>query len=88
MAALVLTLCVSIAALLLAPSGAPEKEEAYLVRSYNGRAALFREGETLPLAAYDVYPVLLPEADAARLAEGIEAKNRQEALRVLEDLGA
>lgn len=59
----------------------------YILREYNGAAALFRDGEEEPVAVYsspmeDINPV-----DAEKLIEGIRVKGIAEVNRLLEDLG-
>lgn len=84
-----LALCISTALLfLLTPDTNAPPAQIYIVRSVNGRAALFRDGEDAPVAWYDVYSVLLPAQDAAALEKGVRVQGRAAALRLLEDLGA
>ncbi|HAL10781.1 MAG TPA: hypothetical protein DCP22_00465, partial [Ruminococcaceae bacterium] len=51
----------------------PQSPAGYLLRDYEGRLAIFREGNDTPEMIFDVYTRLLPSADQERLAAGISA---------------
>ena len=57
----------------------------YLLRSYNGRLAVFREGSDAPEMIFDVYTRLLPQSDRERLEEGISAPDYETLTRLIED---
>ncbi len=61
---------------------------AYILGAQDGRAALFKAGEAAPVARYDIFLSLLPEADAEALRRGIPVATRTELNRYLEDFGA
>ena len=76
--------------LLLAQPGSAEAAEppVYLLGAQGGKAVLFKSGEDAPVAQYDIYLSLLPEADAEALRKGIPVATREELNRYLEDFGA
>lgn len=57
----------------------------YLLRSYDGRLAVFREGSDTPEMIFDVYTRLLPQSDRERLEEGISAPDYETLTRLIED---
>lgn len=57
----------------------------YLLRSYDGRLAVFREGSDTPEMIFDVYTRLLPQSDQERLEEGISAPDYETLTRLIED---
>lgn len=68
----------------------PESEpipspSGYLLRSYDGRLAVFREGSDTPEMIFDVYTRLLPQSDQERLEEGISAPDYETLTRLIED---
>ncbi len=76
--------------LLLAQPGSAEAAEppAYLLGAQGGKVVLFKSGEDTPVARYEIYLSLLPEADADALRRGIPVATREELNRYLEDFGA
>ena len=76
--------------LLLAPAGHADSAEpsVYVLGAQGGKLALFKAGEETPVARYDIYLSLLPEADADALRRGIPVATRDELRRYLEDFGA
>lgn len=76
--------------LLLAQPGSADAAEppTYILGAQNGKAVLFKAGENTPVARYDIYLNLLPEADAEALQRGIPVATREELNRYLEDFGA
>ena len=58
----------------------------FVLREYNGKIALFEEGNDEPLAVYKTSVDELFPADAELLREGIRLKNRAEVARLVEDL--
>ena len=88
---LMLSLAVAIAALLLglvlaflSRTSAPPPA-GYLLRSYEGRLAVFRQGCDTPELIFDVYTRLLPPADRDRLETGISAPDYETLTRLIED---
>ena len=61
---------------------------AYLLGAQGGKVVLFKSGEDTPVARYEIYLSLLPEADADALRRGIPVATREELNRYLEDFGA
>ena len=57
----------------------------YVLRSYEGRLAIFREGGDTPEMIFDVYTRLLPQADRERLEAGITAPDYETLTRLIED---
>lgn len=88
LAAALFTLFVSTALFFLRPQPQEAAEQQqYVVRTHEGRLALYRAGEREPDAVYSVYTQLLPEQDVAALDKGIIVGTREAALRLLEDFG-
>ena len=87
-AAIVLAVCVGAALVSLSVLQKPEAEpERYILRDYNGHAALSEETSDVPLAEYEIYTVLLPEEDAELLREGIPISDQNQLQTLLEVLG-
>lgn len=59
----------------------------YVVREYDGGAALFKDGSDEPLAVYSLPAEALNPADMELLREGIRLRGLSEVSRLLEDLG-
>lgn len=57
----------------------------YVLRSYNGRLAIFQNGSESPEMIFDVYTRLLPQADRERLESGISAPDYETLARLIED---
>ena len=76
--------------LLLAQPGSADAAEPliYTLGAQNGRVVLFKAGENAPVARYEIYLNLLPEADVESLRRGIPVATREELNRYLEDFGA
>lgn len=88
---LIFVLSVGLFALLFLPekTDAAQPDEAlYTLRAESGKLALFKAGEEMPVARYDIYLSLLPEIDAAALRQGIPVYTREELYQYLEDYGA
>lgn len=86
---------VSCTAAIAAASGQREEEtfdarqlsgEGYILTEYDGGLALYRDGEIVLRAPVDV--ATLRAADRELIRQGIEARTYEEALRLMEDLGA
>ena len=87
-AAIVLAVCAGAALVSLSVLQKPETEpERYILRDYNGHAALFEETFFDDPAATEIYTVLLPEEDAELLREGIPISDQNQLQTLLEDLG-
>ena len=57
----------------------------YILKSYEGKIALFTNDSSEPLKVYEVYIRNLPEQDIKELQNGIKAENEEELSRLLED---
>lgn len=63
-----------------------EKEPiGFVLRTYEGKVALFRENSQKPYQILDIEVYLLPEADRQALEEGILAEDETELRKILED---
>lgn len=69
------------------PSASAVPRAAYTLGEKDGRLALYRSGESAPVAQYDIYTALLPERDAEQLRRGIAVQSEAELRRYLEDFG-
>lgn len=58
---------------------------AFILRSYEGKIAVFRPDEVEPLEVLDIYVNHLPDLDIQRLEEGIPVTDQDELLRYLAD---
>ena len=67
------------------PQQEPKSPAGYLLRSYEGRLAVFRQGCDTPELIFDVYTRLLPPADRDRLETGISAPDYETLTRLIED---
>ena len=67
------------------PPQEPKSPAGYLLRSYEGRLAVFRQGCDTPELIFDVYTRLLPPADRDRLETGISAPDYETLTRLIED---
>ena len=63
----------------------PPSPAGYLLKSYEGRLAVFRQGCDTPELIFDVYTRLLPPADRDRLETGISAPDYETLTRLIED---
>lgn len=63
-----------------------EELSCYIIKEYNGKVALFREGEEEPAAVYSTPISQINPADAELLKNGIRIRGMTEAARLLEDL--
>jgi len=63
-----------------------EKEPVgFILKEYEGKAALFRENSERPYQILDLEVWLLPEADRIALEQGIFAQDEAELRKILED---
>lgn len=66
-------------------NGTAEAETGYVVKAYDGKLSVFKNGDNAPLKTFDTYIDFLPEKDKQRLAAGISAKSDAELQRIIED---
>lgn len=59
----------------------------YLLKDNAGHVALYAADGSGPLAQYDIYTRLLPEADVLALQQGIAAQDEADLQQKLEDYG-
>ena len=64
---------------------AGEPADAYLLREYEGKLAVFERGEEAPSQVFDLDIRLLPPYDQGLLQAGIGAADEKELARLLED---
>lgn len=57
----------------------------FVLRSYEGKIAVFRPDDSKPLEVLDIYVTHLPDLDIERLEAGIPVRDQDELLRYLED---
>lgn len=62
-------------------------EPRYLLKDSAGYLALYAADGSGPLARYDIYTRLLPEADVLALQQGITVQDEAELQQKLEDYG-
>lgn len=63
-----------------------EKEPiGFVLKTYQGKVALFRENSETPYQILDIEAYLLPDADRELLEQGIFADSEEELLKFLED---
>lgn len=60
-------------------------QPSYLVKAYQGKVAVFRFGEEVPLEVRDSHVDQFPEADRDLLKQGIPVHSEEELQRILED---
>lgn len=63
----------------------PVEEYKYLLKEFNGKLAVFENGEKAPKMIFDVSIDSLPEVDALALKNGLKIKNEQELNDRIED---
>lgn len=57
----------------------------YILKEYDGKIGVFREGNTAPDEVLDVYLITLPDEDAALLRNGISVSGQDEVRALIED---
>lgn len=63
-----------------------DTEYEYSLKDYNGRIALYENGNATPTEVYDIFTESLPSEDAKALKSvGIKAKNKKELELILEN---
>ncbi len=58
---------------------------AKVLKEWDGRVALFSEGQAEPLTVYDIYVATLPEEERQLLKEGIVVNNEEALASILEN---
>lgn len=91
----VFTVISILAFLFLFISASPERSEkprreaqtadSYTVAEYDGKIAVFKNGEVVPFEIYDSYVETLPEHDREILRKGIKTKSAAELQKIIED---
>ncbi len=61
------------------------RNDYYTVTEYQGKIAVFKNTDTIPLEVYDTYIEYLPEHDRLLLKDGIRADSPGELQKILED---
>lgn len=76
----------------IAPLGQPKGavpvrpiSEEFVLKTYEGRLAVFSYGRDEPDTVFNVYVNRLPHYDQGQLNQGVTAKNYEELLRLIED---
>lgn len=64
-----------------------QQQETYFISDYEGKVALFKNGEKDPVKVYEIYTHLLPENDIELLRKGIAVENETQLQSRLEDFG-
>lgn len=64
------------------PSSTPPR---YTIGEYDGRLAVYADGQELPKEVYDVYLATLPEEEQIRLRAGIPVEDDIQLQQLLED---
>jgi len=60
--------------------------ENYLVKEYEGRIGVFRDGNTQPIRVVQVYVAYLPEKDRYELRKGINVNGILRLEKIIDDL--
>ncbi|MDP4119883.1 MAG: BofC C-terminal domain-containing protein [Bacillota bacterium] len=58
---------------------------SYIVKDYNGKIAVFEEGQTEPFKVTNVPTNSLPKVDQNALKKGIKVKGQKELIKILQD---
>jgi len=61
------------------------QNDYYTVTEYQGKIAVFKNSDTIPLEVYDSYVSHLPEHDRQLLKDGLRADNTVELQKIIED---
>lgn len=61
------------------------QNDYYIVTEYQGKIAVFKNTDTIPLDVYNIYIEYLPDHDRRLLAEGIRADSPGELQKIIED---
>lgn len=57
----------------------------YTVTEYQGKIAVFKNSETIPIDIYDSYVSVLPQHDRELLEKGIRTESTSELQKIIED---
>lgn len=57
----------------------------YTVTEYQGKIAVFKNSETIPIDVYDSYVAVLPQHDREMLKNGIRTESTAELQKIIED---
>ena len=68
-----------------APTDPSSALPRYTIGEYNGRLAVYTDGQELPREVYDVYLATLPEEEQLRLRAGIPVEDDVQLQQLLED---
>ncbi|MDR1565069.1 MAG: hypothetical protein LBS74_08945 [Oscillospiraceae bacterium] len=64
---------------------APAVEATYILSDFEGRLAIYRSGEPVPIEVFDVVVENLPITDQELLSEGLETNSKKQLLLWIED---
>lgn len=64
---------------------AAQADYPYLLRSYEGKLAVFTQNTVQPDMVFDVYVRTLPEADREQLARGVRVETYEKLTALIED---
>ncbi|HHZ05337.1 MAG TPA: hypothetical protein GX401_00900 [Clostridiales bacterium] len=59
--------------------------DVYIVKDYNGKVAVFREGETTPVSTTEKSVLDLPQRDREDLTAGVEVTGEEKLRKLIED---
>ena len=62
-----------------------KQQEIYTIKEYDGKIAVYKNGENKPMEVYESYVSLLPEQDRQRLQNGIKVDNTADLQKIIED---
>lgn len=57
----------------------------YTIAEYQGKIAVFKNGENVPMDIYNVYVSTLPQHDKTLLEQGIKIETPEELQKIIED---
>ncbi|MBR5201979.1 MAG: BofC C-terminal domain-containing protein [Clostridia bacterium] len=60
-------------------------EDYYILSEYNGKIAVFKNQERIPIDIYDIYVTTLPQHDRVLLENGIRIETPDELQKLIED---
>lgn len=60
-------------------------EDIYIVKEYDGKVAVFRQGENTPLNTTTQMVVDLPDRDRKTLKEGVQVTGKEKLRKLMED---
>lgn len=59
--------------------------EYYVLSEYQGKIAVFKNNDNIPINVFDTYISTLPLHDRTLIKEGIQVKTKEELQRLIED---